>query len=327
MRRLLSLLLLAALLLVPAIQTLDQLPALRELPLPTPAPVNTILLHEGEEIRVTCGQPFEDPGWEAYGPAGEDWTEFVSVSGTVKFYFVGDYELQYLLLGEDGQELARATRLVHVEPARLPEVVHRDKTIYLTFDDGPCDNTARVLDILKKYDVKATFFVICSRTNNMDMLSRIVEEGHTLGIHCYEHLYEIIYKNPQAFMDDFWAAQEVIYAYTGQYAQVSRFPGGSLTAQPLSMWFPNGYDGLREMMHNMGIRYYDWDVQPEVGRSVEGVFSNFSNPSKPYDGNIVLQHDTRNYSVGALEQMIQWGLENGYTFAPIDLTTPEFHSR
>ena len=262
----------------------------------------------------------------AYGAQGEDRSDEVSITGQLRFYFVGDYELEYVL--QDGGEIAaRATRLVHVVPAELPEVVHRDKTIYLTFDDGPCANTSRVLDLLAKYDVKATFFVVCSRQNDLDMLSRIVEEGHTLGIHCYQHIYEIIYRSPQAFMDDFWAAQEVIYAYTGQYAQVSRFPGGSPTAEPLALWFPDRYDGLREMMHNMGIRYYDWDVQPEIGRTAVGTADNFTHPSEPYDGAIVLQHDTRNYSVSALETMIRWGLENGYTFAAIDLTTPEYHQR
>ena len=119
----------------------------------------------------------------------------------------------------------------------------------------------------------------------------------------------------------------MIYFYTGQYAQVSRFPGGSPTAEPLALWFPNGYDGLREMMHNMGVRYYDWDVQPEFGHTTADTFANFSHPERPYDGAIVLQHDTRKFSVNALEDMIVWALDNGYTFAAIDLTTPEYHQR
>lgn len=294
-------------------------------PEPSPVPTNCIQLTEGEEIYWTCGQIFQDPGWQAFGEAGEDRSGDVQVEGTVSFCFVGDYELRYLLPGEDGP-LAEVTRMVHVYPAWLPPVVHQDKTIYLTFDDGPCENTAYVLDVLAKYDVKATFFVICSRKDeDLQILPRIVEEGHTLGIHCYNHIYELIYKNPQNYVDDLMAAQEVIYKYTGQYASVVRFPGGSTTAQGLALWFPDRYDGLREMMHNMGLRFYDWDVQPEIGRSTEGVYSNFSHPSQPYDGAIVLQHDTRGYSVRALERMIQWGLENGYTFAAIDLTTPEYH--
>ena len=293
----------------------------------SPAPSSCIQLLEGEEIWWTCGQIYQDPGWLAYGAEGEDRSQDVVVDGTVQFCFVGDYELSYRLPGEDGP-LAQETRLVHVIPAELPEVVHRDKTIYLTFDDGPCDNTAYVLDVLAKYDVKATFFVICSRKDaDLQILPRIVEEGHTLGIHCYQHLYDVIYRSPQAYTEDLTAAQEVIFKYTGQYAQVIRFPGGSTTAQGLALWFDDGYDGVRQMIHNMGLRFYDWDVQPEVGRSTEGVIANFIDPSTPYDGAIVLQHDTRGYSVQALERMIQWGLENGYTFAAIDLTTPEYHQR
>lgn len=295
-------------------------------PSPTPVPINQIDLIGGEEIWIPCGQPFEDPGWEAYGPEGEDRSDEVSITGQLRFYFVGDYTLRYVLQ-QQGQTLAQATRLVHVVPAELPDPVPREKTIYLTFDDGPCANTDRVLDLLAKYEIKATFFVVCSRQNDLDLLSRIVEEGHTLGIHCYEHRYDVIYKSPRAFMEDFWAAQEIIYAYTGQYAQVSRFPGGSGTAGDLALCFPNGFDGIREMMHNMGVRYYDWNVQPEIDDSSVGTADFFTHPSEPYEMAIVLQHDTRSYSVDALETMIRWGLENGYSFAAIDLTTPECHQR
>ena len=294
-------------------------------PEPADTPTNCILLTEGEEIQWTCGQIFQDPGWQAFGEAGEDRSQDVKVEGTVECCFVGDYELRYALPGEEGT-LAEVTRLVHVIPAELPEVVHRDNTVYLTFDDGPCENTAGLLDVLAKYDVKATFFVICNRKDeDLQILPRIIEEGHTLGIHCYSHDYEKIYKNPRAYAADFLAAQEVIFKYTGQYAQVVRFPGGSPTARGLALWFDDEYDGLREMMHNMGVRYYDWDVQPEIARTTEGTCANFSNPARPYDGAIVLQHDTRDYSMRAVERMIQWGLENGYTFAAIDLTTPEYH--
>ena len=275
---------------------------------------------------MPCGRPYLDPGFAAYGPEGEDRTDKVSVKGSVRCAFAGDYELQYLLL--DGREvLAEAKRIVHVVPAELPETVPTSKTIYLTFDDGPKQYTEQVLDILAKYNVKATFFIVAGNPKYRDLLPRIVEEGHTLGIHCYTHVYEDIYKSPQAFADDFMKAQDIIYTYTGQYAQVSRLPGGSVTASYLAGKFPDGYEGMRQMIHNMGIRYYDWDIQPESGRTAQGTLYNFTHPDEPYDSVIVLQHDTRLYSVNALEGMIQWGLENGYSFAPIDQTTPEVHFR
>ncbi|MBR6918501.1 MAG: hypothetical protein IKN38_09990 [Clostridia bacterium] len=68
------------------------------------------------------------------------------------------------------------------------------------------------------------------------------------------------------------------------------------------------------MMHNMGVRYYDWNVQPESYKETDGVIYNFTHPDKEYDFAIVLQHDTRNYSVYALDKMIQWALKEGYSY-------------
>ena len=294
-------------------------------PTPTPIPRSQILLERGEELDWRCGLPFTDPGYTAYGPEGEDRTPDVTVTGEVICWQPGDYVLDYLLSDASGP-IAEARRTVHVVPAELPETVHQDGAVYLTFDDGPSDYTAQVLDILAKYDVKATFFIVADRLSNLDMLQRIVDEGHTLGIHCYCHAYEELYSSPEAFFTDFMAAQQVIYEHTGQYAQVSRLPGGSWTATYMTWQLPGGAEEFPERMHAMGIRYYDWDIQPESStRTTEGTFWDFSHPSEPYDGSIVLQHDTRYYSVMALEKMIQWGLEQGYRFLPIDLTTPEVH--
>ena len=294
-------------------------------PTPTPVPRNSIVLEQGEELDWPCGLPFTDPGYLAFGSEGEDMTQAVQVSGAVTCWQVGDYVLSYSLSDASG-ELSSARRMVHVIPAELPETIHQDGAIYLTFDDGPSSYTAQVLDILAKYDVKATFFIVADRQEHLELLQRIVDEGHTLGIHCYSHVYDELYKSPESFFTDFMRAQQVIYEYTGQYAQVSRLPGGSWTASYMTWQLPGRYDEFRERMHNMGVRYYDWDVQPESSsRTTEGTLWDFTHPAEPYDGTVVLQHDTRNYSVFALERMIQWGLEQGYRFLPIDLTTPEVH--
>ena len=283
----------------------------------------SVVLIGDEELEWTCGIPFHDPGAAAYGSDGRDLTNDITVEGEVICWKVGDYELSYLL--KDGKEiLATATRRVHVVPAELPDTVQPSRTIYLTFDDGPCDYTELVLDTLAKYNVKATFFVVAEHSpRHLKILPRILEEGHTLGIHCYSHFLEGLYWDANSFFTDFMKAQEVIYQYTGTYAHVSRLPGGSRTAHTMAITLDGYFDEFREMMHNMGVRYYDWNVQPETYKEKDGVEYLFTHPDQDYDFAIVLQHDTRSYSVLALDRMIQWGLEQGYSFAPIDLTTPE----
>ncbi|MDE6608589.1 MAG: polysaccharide deacetylase family protein [Lachnospiraceae bacterium] len=72
------------------------------------------------------------------------------------------------------------------------------RKVYLTFDDGPSVYTGEILDILKEYDVKATFFVVGKEGEKYEELyKRIVEEGHTLGMHSYSHKYSEIYETEQ----------------------------------------------------------------------------------------------------------------------------------
>lgn len=72
------------------------------------------------------------------------------------------------------------------------------KTCYLTFDDGPSNNTERILDILKENGVKATFFVI-GRSSRLELVKREKEEGHTVALHTYSHEYDDVYRSTDAF--------------------------------------------------------------------------------------------------------------------------------
>ena len=103
-----------------------------------------------------------------------------------------------------------------------------ERKVYLTFDDGPSDNTAAILDTLSAYNVKATFFVV-GKTDDQSkaMYQRIVNEGHTLGMHSYSHKYSVIYDSLDAFETDFNQIQSYLYEVTGRECKLYRFPGGS----------------------------------------------------------------------------------------------------
>ena len=100
--------------------------------------------------------------------------------------------------------------------------------VYLTFDDGPSSNTAAILDTLAQYNVKATFFVVGKEDEeSQEMYKRIVNEGHTLGMHSYSHKYSVIYDSLENFEDDFTKIQNYLYDITGEDCHYYRFPGGS----------------------------------------------------------------------------------------------------
>ena len=139
------------------------------------------------------------------------------------------------------------------------------RKIYLTFDDGPSDETDQILDILAKYHVKATFFVTGKDNSRFDeAYNRIVAEGHTLGMHSYSHNYATLYASEESFTQDLDKLQNFLYDKTGVTCQFYRFPGGSSnTVSKASM------EGLIRVLKARGITYFDWNVSAGDASSSE----------------------------------------------------------
>lgn len=165
------------------------------------------------------------------------------------------------------------------------------KKIYLTFDDGPSANTDDILDILKEYDVKATFFVVGrDDEQSLKMYKRIVDEGHTLGMHSYSHKYNEIYSSVDAFAKDLRSLQELLYETTDVWPRIYRFPGGSSTttsAVPIS--------DLIDYLNEQDIVYYDWNIAS--GDAVDNppdkdtIVYNCTRSIDKYDECVILMHD------------------------------------
>lgn len=140
------------------------------------------------------------------------------------------------------------------------EYYFHPKTMYLTFDDGPFgENTLRVLDILKARNIKATFFLVGESVERYpEIARRIAAEGHTIGIHCYNHDYKNLYQSVENYVADFEHARQVIREVTGVDTVLFRFPGGST----------NSYNAdvsaeIIEEMTRRGCIYYDWNASLE----------------------------------------------------------------
>lgn len=195
--------------------------------------------------------------------------------------------------------------------------------VYLTFDDGPSSNTEKILDILRKYDVKATFFVVGTQNDSLrKYYKKIVDEGHTLGMHSYSHKYSEIYVSEDAFIRDLDRISDLIYEETGVRSKVYRFPGGSsnsVSRVPMSK--------LEGILADRGIDYYDWNIvsgdATNPAPSTEEIIENSLNGIEKYKEAMILFHDLANKTttVEALPRIIQELKDRGITIAPIDEDT------
>ena len=206
--------------------------------------------------------------------------------------------------------------LTHGEQIEIIQESPGRGVIYLTFDDGPGPYTAQLLDVLAKYNVKATFFVTGAGSD--DLILREYNEGHTVALHTLSHNYAAIYQNVDAYFADLYAVQDRVRRITGQTAILIRFPGGS------SNLVSAKYDGGAKIMSRLareveakGFTYFDWNISSgDAGgiTTADGVYNTVVNGLVGDGDMVVLQHDIKKYSVDAVERIIKYGLDNGWRF-------------
>lgn len=276
-------------------------------------------LNEGNYITRNASMYYADPGFEIKDSLGNDLSSHVTVSGEVYPYTPGEYEIQYSITNAVGDTVT-ASRIVNIVPVENPQTaLPNQKTIYLTFDDGPGPYTAQLLDVLAKYKVKATFFVTNGFPNYQYLIAREAAEGHAVGVHSYTHEYYTIYASEEAYMEDFNYMEDIICKQTGSYTNLFRFPGGS--SNTVSSFNPGIMTRLTRGMENMGYCFYDWNVASgDAGevKTSEAVYKNVTEGCVGKQAAVVLQHDIKDFSVNAVENIILWGLNNGYVFRALD---------
>lgn len=293
-------------------------------------PVPPVLVLNGDsEVSIGKGRQYREPGYTATDNCDGDITDRVIVTGSVDRTTPGNYTLTYTVK-DSYENTVSVSRTVCVEktpgdPIPAPEVIVPDgKVIYLTFDDGPGPRTPELLDILKKYNVKATFFVV--NTGYIGTIKRAAEEGHSIAIHTKTHNFRKIYASENAYYEDLYAMQDIITAHTGKVTTLLRFPGGSSNTISRFNW--GIMSRLTKSVVDNGFQYFDWNVDSnDAGgaSTANEVFNNVINGVSKRQTSIVLQHDIKGFSIEAVERIICWGLENGYTFLPLDPTSPGCH--
>jgi len=201
------------------------------------------------------------------------------------------------------------------------------KVCYLTFDDGPSDNTLKILDILKKANAKASFFVV--GTSKMDYVKRIHNEGHTVALHANQHDYEKIYKSEAAYFDDLAKLAAKVKNLTGVDSKIIRFPGGS--SNTASKFNKGIMTRLTKQVQEKGYVYVDWNVDSNdaTGNNVPKakILNSIKSGSKGRGDICVLMHDTaaKKTTVEALPEMISYLRAQGYRFEALTTESPIFH--
>lgn len=283
-----------------------------------------LTLKGGSQYVVYQNDAYKDPGYTAKDKEDGDITDRVTVSGKVNTAKLGEYTLVYTVCDQFGNETQVKRTVTVREP--LPQIPStplpsNGKVICLTFDDGPSKHTDRLLDILKQYNVKATFFVV--NTAYISKTERIAAEGHTVALHTYTHNFDKIYDSEDAYFSDLTKIQDAVRQYTGQTSTIIRFPGG--TSNTISKHNPGIMSRLAPQVLARGFRYFDWNVDSDDAgraRTADQVFENVVKGIGSKNYSVVLQHDTQSFSVDAVERIIQWGLANGYTFEALTMNSP-----
>ena len=216
--------------------------------------------------------------------------------------------------------LSRAELLKYEDTNTFLESDVFEKVVYLTFDDGPSDRTLRILDILDEHNVKATFFVnYHEEAEKLGIYKMIVERGHSIGNHTYDHEYPC--EDWQTFLESLFKMEDFIFEQTGVRPRIIRFPGGSSGSWKHSSEYIKNVGLLNEM----GYIYFDWNLTNHdadsrfSGIDEEKMIELIRIESAGRDKIMLLMHDSggKYTTVQALDEIIEYYKERNYVFLPV----------
>ncbi|MCP3744806.1 MULTISPECIES: polysaccharide deacetylase [Paenibacillus] len=195
------------------------------------------------------------------------------------------------------------------------------RTIYLSFDDGPTAHTSQLLDILDKYNAKATFFMLGPEIRQHSaVMKRMVEAGHGLGLHGMTHQVKKIYASPAAALAEMNQDNEILFQATGKRTSLIRTPYGSK---------PYLKKAYRDQLTGAGYHIWDWNIDSNDWRYtknpehfVQTVLSDIRRLKKQGRTPVVLMHDKPS-TIKVLPQIMAALQKEGYSFEPLnDNLTP-----
>ncbi|MBE5806322.1 MAG: DUF5011 domain-containing protein [Clostridiales bacterium] len=288
----------------------------------------TIKLNGNDLILLNINEEYIEEGAIATDSCDGDLTDKILIESSVNTKKAGEYRVIYKITDSYGnEEVIERKVIVEIKDEFKEYPVINGATIYLTFDDGPYKYTEDILNTLKKYNIKATFFV----TNQFPAYSHFIrkeyEDGHSIGIHTYTHQWSI-YQSKDTYLNDFNKIDELIFKETGIHTKIFRFPGGS--SNRVSRNYKVGImSELSKHMTEQGYKYFDWNVDSgdtnKNDSSTKAIIKNFKKSLKGDGTYVVLMHDIKKNTALSLEEIITYALERGYTFSALNENSPEVH--
>lgn len=233
-------------------------------------------------------------------------------------------QVEFLTLQKKRNELQKQIALSNVNQADAAQ----SGVCYLTFDDGPSDNTLKILEILRAYGIKATFFV--AGTGKLEYLSVINNEGHAIGLHTDTHNYSFVYESVENYLADLQGISDKVYNAVGIRSNIIRFPGGS-SNKVSAQYCPGLMSDLSVRVGTLGYSFFDWNVNSgdaDASRvRAKTIVNNVLKRAQGQSSICVLMHDTmaKSTTVEALPEIIEGLHAMGYRFAVLTAETYGFH--
>ena len=282
-----------------------------------PSPV--FKLNGNSTVYVSLNGKYNEQGAGYFDGCGKKIDEKITITGSVDTTKVGTYKIIYTLAS--GKQITRNVVVSN------PSSTGKGKVIYLTFDDGPGVYTQKILNILAKYGVKATFFVTNQFPGYINLIKKEYDQGHSVAVHTYTHNYNI-YKSVTAYVNDFNKMNNVIEKYTGSKSRIFRFPGGS--SNTVSRSYAKGVvKQIANQMTKDGYQYFDWDVSSgdASGANSTKIYNNVVNGARTCSRCIVLMHDIKSTTANALDNILKTLTERGYKFGKLTFNSPTVHHK
>lgn len=188
------------------------------------------------------------------------------------------------------------------------------KTMYLTFDDGPSENTETILSILAEYGYSATFFCHGTQMKKYpELLKKIADEGHAVGLHSMTHIKSKFYESPSAALDEMNQANDILYSILGRKVKITRTPFGS---------YPYFTSDFRKLFSENDYKVWDWNVESydssSAGYSAESIAQKtIAQLKRLKTTNPVILFHNKKVTAEALPKILKYISENGYVCKPV----------
>lgn len=254
-------------------------------------------------------------------------SEPTTISASIDGNTTGSYTINGAATSEDiAEKLGIPAPSEENDLIQIIADANQKKHCYLTFEDGPSEVTIQILDVLRKYNIKATFFMTSDLIEKSpDIARRVHEEGHLIANRVVLDNHDKVYADTEAFMtalkESETSIKDVINSGDTMFNLI-RLPGGTPEYTNSNQYKQMKLDCI-ELLAEEGYYYCDWNTSngdDSGSKTAKQLYSTFVDYSKGYNNLIVAMHDSSSKETTAesLDDIIEYLYDNEYTFHRLD---------